>query len=76
MIFNQIPKPLSYLELDCYNNSFKLEAALLADKSLKVNILDNSFVLNIRTLSYIDFYNVDLPKSFVDKIWKFSNVLW
>ena len=33
MIFNQIPKPLSYLELDCYNNSFKLEAALLADKS-------------------------------------------
>lgn len=68
MIFNQIPKPLSYLELDCYNNSFKLEAALLADKSLKVNILDNSFVLNIRTLSDIDFYNVDLPKSFVDKI--------
>ena len=68
MIFEQIPKPLSYLELDCYNNSFKLEAALLADKSLKVNILDNSFVLNIRTLSYIDFYNVDLPKSFVDKI--------
>ena len=68
MIFNQIPKPLSYLELDCYNNSFKLEAALLADKCLKVNILDNSFVLNIRTLSDIDFYNVDLPKSFVDKI--------
>ena len=68
MIFNQIPKPLSYLELECYNSSFQLEAALLADKSLKVNILDNSFVLNIRTLSYIDFYNVDLPKSFVDKI--------